>query len=82
VPEQIKALLADAVRHFQAADVALKAGDLGTYQQEIAAAQRDIEQAQALANSDGSSTPTPTPSGSPTAAPSATGGATPTPTGT
>jgi uncharacterized membrane protein (UPF0182 family) len=84
VEEQIKALLADAVRHFQAADAALKAGDLGTYQQEIAAAQNDIERAQALANEP--SSPTPTPSGTPTTtpseSPSSTGGASPSPTGT
>ncbi len=82
VEEQIKALLDDAVQHFQAADAALKAGDLGTYQTEIAAAQRDIQRAQELAA--GSGSPTPTPSGTPTATPSSTpsgtGGASPAPT--
>jgi hypothetical protein len=77
VSDQIKALLADAVTHFQNADAALKAGDLGTYQKEIAAAQQDIQQAQALANSGTGGTPTPTPSGS--ASPSSTAGASPTP---
>ena len=83
VPERIKALLADAVRHFAAADAALKAGDLGTYQTEIAAAQRDIEEAQALANGvEPEPTPTGTPTATPTGTPSGTGGASPSPTGT
>jgi uncharacterized membrane protein (UPF0182 family) len=83
VPEQIKSLLADAVRHFQAADVALKAGDLGTYQSEIAAAQRDIEEAQALANGvEPEPTPTGTPTATPTETPSGTGGGSPPPTTT
>jgi uncharacterized protein len=69
VNQQVKALIADAVRHFQAADAALKAGDLGTYQTEIAAAQRDIEDAQRLANG-ATPTPTPTPTGTATPTPS------------
>jgi uncharacterized protein len=73
VNEQVKALIADAVRHFQAADAALKSSDLGTYQKEVAAAQRDIQQAQDLVNTSGA-TPTPTPSVTPS-------GATPTPSG-
>jgi uncharacterized membrane protein (UPF0182 family) len=77
VSDQIKALLASAVAHFQAADAALKAGDLGTYQTEIAAAQQDIQRAQDLANG---ATPTPTPSGS--ASPTPSSGATATPSAT
>ncbi len=77
VSDQIKALLDDAARHFQLADTALKAGDLGTYQQEIQAAESDIAQAQALANGSGSAGGTPSPGTSPstgaTTAPSPTG---------
>ena len=80
IDEQIKALLADAVRHFEAADVALKAGDLATYQKEIDAAQQDIQRAQELANSPSEPTPTPSGSASPTTTPSET--PTPTPSGT
>jgi uncharacterized protein len=72
VSDQIKRLLADAVRHFQAADQALRNGDLATYQKEIAAAQADIQQAQQLANQGPSPTPTPSGTASPTPSPSAT----------
>ncbi len=65
VNKQVAALLAQAVQHFQAADAALKAGDLGTYQKEIQTAQNLIEQASALATNAGQPTPTPTPSPTP-----------------
>ncbi|HEX9311974.1 MAG TPA: UPF0182 family protein [Actinomycetota bacterium] len=77
VNQQVKALIADAVRHFQAADAALKAGDLGTYQTEIAAAQQDIRRAQELATGP---VPTPTPTGS--ASPTPSSGPTVTPSAT
>jgi hypothetical protein len=84
VPDQIKALLADASQHFQAADAALKAGDLGTYQKEVQAAESDIAQAQALANgsASGSGTPTPSPGSSPTTGPTTGSTTAPSPTGT
>ncbi len=69
VSEQVHRLLDSAVQHFQAAQTALRNGDLATYQREIDAAQQDIEAAQRL-TSEGSPTPTPTPSGSPSATPS------------
>jgi uncharacterized membrane protein (UPF0182 family) len=48
VPATLSQLLADAATHFQNAQNALKAGNLGLYQSEVAAAQGDITQAQAL----------------------------------
>ena len=59
----VAGLLADAVRHFQAAEEALREGDLATYQREIEAAQALIEEANELA---GEVAPAPTPSPSPT----------------
>jgi len=46
--QQIEQLLDQASQHFAAADVALRAGDLATYQQEIAAAQDATSRAQQL----------------------------------
>jgi uncharacterized protein len=58
-PDQdLASLLAEAQEHFDAAQEALQAGDLGTYQTEIEAARALIQQAAALAGA----TPTPTPS--------------------
>jgi uncharacterized protein len=69
VSQQIAALLQSAERHFQAANDALKSGDLATYQSEVEAAQRAIARANALvsgSSSAGSSaTPTPTPTATP-----------------
>jgi uncharacterized membrane protein (UPF0182 family) len=70
VGKQVAALLAQAVQHFQAADAALKAGDLGTYQAEVQKAQALIKQANDLAAKSGQPTPTPSPS-APTPSPSA-----------
>jgi uncharacterized protein len=81
VSQQIAGLLQAAERHFQAANDALKAGDLATYQAEIEAAQRAIAKANQLASAGGSgstaggpATPSPTASplasGSPSASPS------------
>jgi uncharacterized protein len=74
VSQQIAALLQSAEHHFQAANVALKAGDLATYQAQIEAAQRAIAKANQLvssaasgSNSGGGSSATPTPTASPLA---------------
>ncbi len=73
VEEQIQRLLAQATDHFQNAEDALVAGDLGTYQSEIEAAQAAVEQATALASGDaGEPGASPSPSASPTASASAT----------
>ncbi|HEX6331741.1 MAG TPA: UPF0182 family protein [Actinomycetota bacterium] len=48
VEEQVRALLDEAEQHFAAADEALRAGDLATYQRETDAAQQAIEEALAL----------------------------------
>jgi len=68
--QQIQDLLNEALTHFQAADAALTAGDLGTYQSELAQAEKLVQQAQQLAaqNAGGSgsgSTTTPTPTAPP-----------------
>jgi uncharacterized protein len=68
VQQQIAQLLNDALTHFQAADKALKAGDLGTYQSELQQAQSLVQQANDLAAqlaTGSTGTPTPTPSASP-----------------
>jgi uncharacterized membrane protein (UPF0182 family) len=49
VREQVAALLDQAAQHFQAAEEALRAGDLAAYQSEIEAAREAIERARALA---------------------------------
>jgi hypothetical protein len=48
VEEQIQSLLDEAAQHFAAADEALRAGDLATYQAEIGAAEAATSQAQEL----------------------------------
>jgi uncharacterized protein len=86
VEEQIQAFLDQAAQHFAAADAALRAGDLATYQREIVAAQAATEQAQQLianllgAQPTGSPSPSvsqPTGSASPSVSPSPS----PTPSG-
>lgn len=62
--EQIADLLAQAVDHFDAAQDALKAGDLATYQSELNIAQDLVERANELA-AGAAPTPTPSPSASP-----------------
>ena len=66
VEEQIQALLDEAAQHFAAADTALRAGDLATYQIEIEAAQEATAQAQqliaGLLGVDTPTTPSPSPS--------------------
>ncbi len=71
VEEQIAQLLTSAAAHHQAAQTALAAGDLGTYQAEVEAAQADIEAAaELLGASVPPGSPTPTPAATPTASPS------------
>jgi uncharacterized protein len=70
--EQIANLLAQAVQHFNAAQAALTAGDLATYQAELKTAQDLVEQANELA-AGAAGLPTPTPTESPSASPSPSG---------
>lgn len=63
VDEQVAALLAEAADHFEAADAALTAGDLATYQTEVEAAEAAIAEAAELLGAD--VTPSPSPSVSP-----------------
>jgi uncharacterized membrane protein (UPF0182 family) len=65
VEQQIQALLDQAAQHFVAADAALRAGDLATYQSEIAAAQDATTQAQELIAGLLGVQPSPSPSPSP-----------------
>ena len=76
VQEQIAALLQQAADHFAAAEAALKAGDLATYQTEVNAAQAAVDQANQLAKEAGVS---PSPGLSPSPATSATGSPAPSP---
>ncbi len=69
VDQQIQTLLDQAAAHFVAADAALTAGDLATYQAEIEAAQAAIVEIQQLLDTGGGE-PTPSPSESPSASPS------------
>jgi uncharacterized membrane protein (UPF0182 family) len=74
VEQQVKQLLSQALDHFQTANEALKQGDLGRYQQELAVAQGLVKQAsdlasQATAPAGGAS---PGPSASPTSSASPT----------
>jgi len=76
---QLDELLAEALVHFQAADEALRAGDLATYQFEIdkarelvsqaTAASLKSEQAAASGSAGSPQTPSPAPQATPTAAP-------------
>ena len=61
VEEQVTALLDEAAEHYQAAQDALDAGDLGTYQAEIDAAQAAVQEAQGLLVPEATSTATPSP---------------------
>jgi uncharacterized protein len=63
--QQIQALLDQAAQHFVAADAALRAGDLATYQSEIVAAQDATTQAQELIAELLGVQPSPSPSPSP-----------------
>ena len=65
VEQQIQALLDQAAQHFVAADAALRAGDLATYQSEIVAAQDATTQAQELIAGLLGVQPSPSPSPSP-----------------
>ena len=59
--QTVGALLVEAQAHFDAAEAALAAGDLGTYQTEIELARDLVQQAAQLAGVE--ATPSPTPSG-------------------
>jgi uncharacterized membrane protein (UPF0182 family) len=69
IEERIQQLLADAVEHFQLADDALRAGDLATYQEELAQAESLVEEANRLAAAAASGEPPPSPSPSPSPSP-------------
>jgi uncharacterized protein len=74
--DQVSQLLAQADQHFQAAEAALRNGDLATYQREINLGVDLVEQAQQLAAEQGDGTggtPSPTPSPTPTPSTSPTG---------
>jgi uncharacterized membrane protein (UPF0182 family) len=70
VQEQIQAFLDQATQHFAAADTALRAGDLATYQREIDAAKAATEEAQRLIAGLLGAQPTGSPSPSVSASPS------------
>jgi uncharacterized protein len=78
--QQIQALLDTAAQHFAAADAALRASDLATYQKEIAAAQAATERAQQLIaqllGAQGPGTQSPSPTASPSPSPTGTTGTT------
>jgi uncharacterized protein len=63
VDQQIEQLLAEAVQHFAAAEQALRAGDLATYESEQDQAQALVEQASQLLTGEtgGAASPSPTP---------------------
>jgi uncharacterized membrane protein (UPF0182 family) len=77
--QQIQSLLDQATQHFAAADTALRAGDLATYQKEIAAAQDATARAQELiaqllgAGGPNTASPSPSPSASASPSPSPSG---------
>jgi hypothetical protein len=65
-PEQtVGELLAEALRHFQSAEAALRDGNLALYQSELAQAQALVEQANDLAGGAASASPSPSPTPSP-----------------
>jgi uncharacterized membrane protein (UPF0182 family) len=68
VDQTVAELLAEAAQHFEAADQALRAGDLATYEDEIQAAQDLVAQALELSGEvpaeDGATTASPSPSAS------------------
>ena len=69
VDRTVAELLAEAAQHFEAADVALREGDLATYQEEIGAAEDLVAQALELSGvtppADGDAAASPSPSSSP-----------------
>jgi uncharacterized membrane protein (UPF0182 family) len=70
--QTVAELLAEAADHFAAAEEALRAGDLATYQQEIEAAQDLVAQALELSGQEptGGTTASPSPATSPSPSPS------------
>jgi uncharacterized protein len=84
IDQQIQALLDRALKHFQAADDALTAGNLASYQQELDKAHELVQRAQELASTAPTgtgSTQSPSPSASVSASPSASVPASPSPSG-
>jgi uncharacterized membrane protein (UPF0182 family) len=71
IQEQIASLLAEAAAHFQAADDALTAGDLATYQAEVNAAEAAVSDANELAAQLAGGGASPSPTGTATPSPSA-----------
>jgi uncharacterized membrane protein (UPF0182 family) len=65
VDEQVAALLQEAEEHFTAAEAALRAGDLATYQSETELAQAAIEEALTLLGAEPDASPSPDSSPSP-----------------
>jgi hypothetical protein len=67
VEEQVRSLLDQAAQHFAAAQAALRAGDLATYQSEIEAAGAAVQRAQQVLESalggSAAASPSPSPSG-------------------
>lgn len=61
IDERGQQLLDQAVQHFQAADEALRAGDLATYQDELEQAQMLVEEANRLAGRTAEPSPSPNP---------------------
>jgi len=61
VEQQIRTLLEEAAAHFEAADAALRAGDLATYQREIDAAREAVARANELAAGLAGASPAPSP---------------------
>lgn len=61
IDQQIRALLEEAAARFEAADAALRAGDLATYQREIDAAREAVERANELAAQPAGAGPAPSP---------------------
>jgi uncharacterized membrane protein (UPF0182 family) len=74
--QQIQDLLNQALQHFAAAQAALTAGNLGTYQSELDQAQALVQQANDLAAQQAGTGGTP---GSPTPSPAASSSASPSP---
>ncbi len=70
VEQRIQDLLAEAAAHFEAAQTALRNGDLATYQTEVDAAQEAVNQANELAAQLAGVPPSPS-TGTPTPSPSA-----------
>ena len=65
IDPRVAELVRQALERFAAAELALRAGDLGTYQEETAAAQELLEEADRIAGGSGAPTATETPTPAP-----------------